>query len=398
MKFKHLFLTFFIFTLFSYTQLFSANVNQGQWKETVKNGVKTIINTGNPIYGKIVLGLEKNLSLSFSENDSDIFGDITTIDLDKENNIYVLDGKRYTISVFDNKGRFLYKMGGKGAGPGEFRSPVDFFVGLKKEIYVLDDFLWIHILDMKGKYISQIRLNNSANAFNVYKDRDYLISFLFYSQNKKRRYIKLNYMYPLRNINKEIAMYEDGEVTSRVANGKFTSFILTHYYTPGFFLTRMPEEKSIYGFSSEYALTILGKNGAAVLRIEKTEEPVSISGDEKDRIYQQYSSLEKKWSKNVLREALQFADHRPFFKNILVDDLGRIYVERMDSVLNEKNKNKYMLDVFDKYGHYIYRMEVPVKPVLIRNGFLYSIDNGSESDDVSLQRFRVLNWANMRVN
>lgn len=59
------------------------------------------------------------------------FGRVSSVDLDREGRLHVLDRLSGTVTVWDTAGRRLRSFGGLGDGPGEFRSPTS--------VHVLDD-------------------------------------------------------------------------------------------------------------------------------------------------------------------------------------------------------------------------------------------------------------------
>jgi hypothetical protein len=129
------------------------------------------------------------------------------------------------------------------------------------------------------------------------------------------------------------------------------------------------------------------------MRIEKEEEPRQILAEEKERIYNWYAPYyEKKWPSGVFRKALQFPDHRPFFRDLIADDQQRIYVARL-----ERKDDMHCFDVFDKEGNYIYRLQLPFLPEVIRDGNIYYIYRDRESDETSVKRARIKNWRDLEV-
>jgi hypothetical protein len=78
-----------------------------------------------------------------------------------ENRIYILDRDiSKTIFVFDNTGRFLFQLGKKGRGPGEFTRPTDFVIDpVTRKIILLDqDLVKICFYDFDGAFLKELRL------------------------------------------------------------------------------------------------------------------------------------------------------------------------------------------------------------------------------------------------
>jgi DNA-binding beta-propeller fold protein YncE len=79
--------------------------------------------------------------------------------VDKKGNIYVADQYNDRILVFDGKGKFLFKFGERGSGPGQFMRPMGIAVSPKGRIYVTDRLQSkVLIFDAKGKFIKEFRV------------------------------------------------------------------------------------------------------------------------------------------------------------------------------------------------------------------------------------------------
>jgi DNA-binding beta-propeller fold protein YncE len=62
------------------------------------------------------------------------------IGLDSEHNLYVVDGLRDLVQVFNRQGQLLYYFGGTGSGPEEFQLPAGLFINRDDRIYVVDSY------------------------------------------------------------------------------------------------------------------------------------------------------------------------------------------------------------------------------------------------------------------
>lgn len=390
---KFLFLALFIF---NYNFLSGEDINLSwKGKSEFQNGIIIKTNTGEPIFGEINFDLEENLSINFGKDENDLFEWISKIELDCENNIYLLDSKKCTIFKYDNQGKYLYRIGRKGAGPAEFRRPRDFFIDKKGKIYVLDNRI-IHILTNSGNYKKQIKLNKYATNFFVNSKDEIIISFRSYSGKKKEIIVAL-FSSDLKT-EKKIAAFSEGEIIRRKIGDKKVTFYVEHIYTPGLYFARMYDDKCVFSNSSNYVLIVIDKRGNTLLKIKKEEKGYPILKTEKKIICGKFAPYyEKKWGKKVLQEALQFPKYRPFFNRMIVDEKGRIYVARLKSVIKKKKKDTHItFDVFNKDGYYIYQIRVPFIPNLIRNGYLYYIDENNESEDIKVKRFKIKNWLSIK--
>jgi len=62
------------------------------------------------------------------------------IGLDSENHIYLVDGFRNSVQVFDREGQLLYEFGGRGTQLGQFQLPAGLFVDHNDRVYVVDSY------------------------------------------------------------------------------------------------------------------------------------------------------------------------------------------------------------------------------------------------------------------
>lgn len=84
--------------------------------------------------------IESQLSLKFGGiNDSNLLYPVQ-IEIDKSNNIYVLDMKAHNVKKYNRYGDYIKKFGRSGRGPGEFMEPIRFSV-LDGKIAVADPVL-----------------------------------------------------------------------------------------------------------------------------------------------------------------------------------------------------------------------------------------------------------------
>ena len=124
----------------------------------------------NPYYGfpmeknseKFIL--KKDLSIGIDIGDENLmFGNISDIDLDTEENIYVLDWKNSRIQKFDSQGNFLKSVKiGKGEGPREVSRILSMAVTGKGKIYVLGNNRKIVVFDEDGDFLRSFKIDLDA--------------------------------------------------------------------------------------------------------------------------------------------------------------------------------------------------------------------------------------------
>lgn len=239
-------------------------------------------------------------------------------------------------------------------------------------------------------------MGKQALDFFIDDKNHYIISFYAYDNTTTSKDHVVAYSTSPLKIEKELIRYPLDKVVKQKIGEGLVSYNLFHNYTPTLCFARTMDNRCIFGFSKDYRLNIVDGNGNFLMVIENTETAPEISNKEKQLIEDKIAPDYAKWPKPIFKQALQFPSNRPFFQKILVDDLGRIYVERVMSVLDSaNNKNRsYLYNVFSKEGHYIFNAQFPVRPSVIQNGNLYWVGTLS-NDDIVIKRYKILNWKSL---
>jgi hypothetical protein len=130
------------------------------------------------------------------------------------------------------------------------------------------------------------------------------------------------------------------------------------------------------------------------LIIKKDESFHSISKKEKGKIVDKIIAQGNKAPRDIIEEAANFPNYRPFFNGIMADDKGRIFVKKAKSVLDESREIEY--DVFSSDGYYLYKIRLSLTPKNIENGNIYSVFTSEETGGVRIKRFKIKNWTEIK--
>ncbi len=384
----------FLFTLiifFFINNSFAGSNKEDKWKGkiTYKNGIRVVENPVLPIFGYLKLDLKEDLKISSEEEKNHIlYGE--KLEIDEKGNIYFLDMENCTVVIFDKFGKYLKTIGRKGQGPGELQTPRDFYIDESGRLIVVDE-RKIHIFNKEGEFQNTISIPFSPlNAFISKNGKILVNSFLSSEEGRKNAIVVIDSNNQVVKTQYEFFI---AKIPFREQNGRKLFFHLSHPYTPELYLTRLVDGKFLFGFSLDYTLYVLNQNLRIESQIKKDEPLHSIKTIEKDKIYEEYAYLEKKWGKDVLKEALQFPPHRPFYKGIITDEKGWIYIVKVASILEEKDR---FIDVFDEKGRYIYQTSLPFTPEIIKKGMVYNIEINDETSVLELKRFKILNWDRLK--
>ncbi|MFC1514042.1 6-bladed beta-propeller [candidate division KSB1 bacterium] len=126
-----------------------------QWGNTPKVGLEFVRRIG---------GLD--------EQDEDrIMSKISDLALDMDGNIFILDTGSSRIQKFNAQGRFLRTFGGKGNGPGEFRTPVSLNINSAGRMTVGDSGLrHFIVLNADGREITRFKRKHSVQRTRLLSD------------------------------------------------------------------------------------------------------------------------------------------------------------------------------------------------------------------------------------
>ncbi|NBC02943.1 MAG: 6-bladed beta-propeller [Bacteroidetes bacterium] len=129
------------------------------------------------------LKLNKVMVIGEAESDSIeyLFGPIRHIRTDYKDNILIAETSERTIRVFNRKGKFIRRIGGRGRGPGEFYEISSIDIGPQNEIIVFDRHLSrITIFDDIGNVMETILFETDYPGYGyfVYQlpDKSFLLS------------------------------------------------------------------------------------------------------------------------------------------------------------------------------------------------------------------------------
>ena len=362
---------------------------KAEWKgETeLKNGTKIVKNPSEPVYGEILFELKEDLSIGHEGDDNYLFYDPRNIFVDDQGNVSILERGNCRIQKFDKNGKYLQTIGKKGQGPGELERPNSLFLDKNNNIYVSDR-MKIHFFNSEGGFVKTISLSEQVNDFCVSSEGDIFgLTTTTAERERTKLVVKMN---PEGKILENIARFAEVSHVTRKSGNVVSRFSITHSYNPSLYFVFSNDYQIFYADSSEYSFSRINLDGEVKMIVKKAESFHSISQKEKDKIYERFSELAKQWPEGVVKEAVQFPAHRPFFDRIVIDEKGRIYIKKVKPVLDETKNVEF--DIFNRDGYYLYRTNLPFSPEIIKNGYFYDLFTSDETGEVKIIRYKVLNW------
>lgn len=380
----------------------SCKQQKTEWRGTIEelDGVTVVKNPKEPMYGELILDSEEDLCIGREDDENYQFYQAYDLAVDNEENIYVTDAGNSRIQKFNKNGSYILTIGRKGQGPGEFELPTELEIDdTTGHIYVVDrDDLYvlggrrIQIFSSSGEYLKGSALEHSIYQF--FLDTDgfiFSVSSLRDEEGRKTKIVKLN---SEGKLIKACAEFSDHKSVQSKSGEAIVSFRAIHAYTPELLLAAIDEQTFGYAHTLRYEIIVIDNNCNVILKIQTDEKPHSITRVEKDHIIGQLeehlSGRGSKWPKGALEEACDFPSSRPFFRGITTDDLQRLYLWKVKSVLDKSEEQVF--DVYSKDGYFIHRIRMGFLPELIKDGHLYDIHEDEDTGEVFVRRYKIKNW------
>jgi hypothetical protein len=282
---------------------------------------------------------------------------------DTDRNFYVLAWDQ--LVKLNPKGEVLLRLFfQRGQGPGEVQNlPASLAVGLDNLVYV-NDGNKILVYDATLKFVRNINIRPSGNDFLVDKAGN-----LFCRKSD----------YDSSNPEESVAKYSaQGSLSGTFLKARDLAFSISggiavktsHAYIP----------RCLFCLDSRGSLFLLPNTGSEVLSVDSqgdvlpvfklSIQKITISTEEKSEIEKIYVTSTK--STFPFKVALRFADYRPFYSRMLIDEMDRFYMVRTKSVLDKRSEA--IVDVYHN-GQKIKEIIVGGDPTLIMRGDLYFINN-----------------------
>lgn len=351
-------------------------------KIETENGIKVVKNPVEPVYGEFILELQEDLRLGGNPNDQNYyFPKGAWLNVDDEGNIFVLDYGNRRVQKYDKSGKYVQTIGRQGQGPGEYQFPSRLQFDAEGNPIIFDSRM-AHVFTPDATFKKRILLKAFTNDTIVTS-----AGFIF--GRTQARFEKGG---PKESVAK---MDAEGALVGNIAEfrnefSETQNVMAWHAYNHRLCLSLISSSSFCYGFSSEYAIYVADAEGRTSLIIKKEEKPKSITGKEKDEIKKE-GPFAAVWRSGNPKpeEGMVFPDHRPYFAGLVADDNGHIYLTKLKSVIDKGPD--FDFDVFSSDGYYLYKMRLPFRPVVIKNGAVYEIRRDEEGE-TAIVRHRVKNW------
>lgn len=342
----------------------SCSQQKSGWQGTIKevDGLIVVKNPIEPVYKKNIFQLQEELSIGKSDNEKDyIFENVSSVAVDNENNIYVVDNKACMVRVFTENGIHLRDIGRRGQGPGEFFYPVGIQITSDNELCVSGD-RYLIFFSLEGEYKRRIHVT-FHNLRPMLNSQGNIISRTDILGEKKR--LELN------KYNK------DGEKIITLV-GMEIEMPLSKYDLYYHFIcyTVLKDDTVVWALNKKYELMFINQKDELYMKVEKKYSPIKLRQKSID-------AIKRNQKEDVTRTHIIPEFYPPIYY-IHSDDEGKIYVNTYEVDL----ENRGYYDVFNSEGKYITKIILKDFPACWHRGKLYTIE-ADEDGFKYVQRYKV---------
>jgi hypothetical protein len=338
--------------------------------------------------------LDEELSIGNDTDDNYIFGKVRKIALDSQENIYVLDSRRYCVKIFDKKGVFRRSVSRKGEGPGEIARPIDLVVDDKNKIISILDSKNMKIAryNFDGAFDSDLKLRDgNPDEFFLFQNSFYVVDYSYIGKEGDIKHKLIKYSYTGRNICHIIDFYNS--LYQGQKKGEVTITFDTPF-DPKVHFACSPKGYLFRGFSNKFEISIYDADLKKIMVFTKNKpERVKISNFEKEKFIEGLNEKFKKKGAEINMHSVKFPEFHPIFKNIWLDDQDRILV---NSCITD---DKAYIDVFNINGIYEEKMIITepydatlvwifYKPIFIKRCVFSIIIN--KASVIMIKKYRIV--------
>lgn len=332
----------------------------------VKNPKKPVKVPGAPT----ALILEEDLRIGVGEGKEEyMFANLRSVQVDNDENIYVLDQKFIKVRVYDKDGKHIRSFGTQGQGPGEFERPFRMIMTADEKLALLDTrnnrFSYF---SKAGECLREINLGKQSMVIRAWPDSQgnvYGHILEFTESSSKMLLIKFD-----ADFNRIMNM---AEMEGEAKIGEFNPIEYSFVYNI------MPDDRIIWANNQEYCIHVLSSSGNLLKKIYKDYDQVTIPKKYKDKITKGFADSGMK---------VVFPKNYPPIHYLLSDSNGKVFI----GTYEQDKDGLFKWDVFDKEGRYILSFFHPEEDILytVRKDKVYSLNMINEEGIPHIRRYQMV--------
>ena len=355
------------------------------------DGIKYVHNTEIPLHPNKTVTFEEDLSIGGEDDEGNIvlFRPSRFL-VDQNENIYVTDRQDQVIKVFDPDGRYMWTIGAKGEGPGEFRS-VGYQIFLPDgRLLVMDSSARrISIFNSSGEFLESYQWKKQLGRLQFATDSSCIVSeYIFEGDDplEERRLCIKEYDFKGNEI-RTFGEFVPQEM--KIHAERNIAFGIGVPHSPRSIFASDQKRQCLYHcLNDKYTIEVFDKTGKVFEKIDRPYEPVPFTSKDAEEFRAGY---EKSRNEDMKKMAKDMA--MPKIKNItsriLVDDSGNLWVQTYEQK-EEEDRTFTAYDIFNADGYYEAKVWIDKGPSLLMKGKMYRMETDEETGYRFLKRYRVI--------
>lgn len=340
--------------------------DDGGWAGTADTLPDGLVRVQNPASGTWTAETRPRLSLTTTigratGDERYLFGDVRDLAVDEMGRIWVLDNQNRELRVFSPDGSHVRTFGGTGEGPGEFRDPN----GLARDpttgrMWVIDPATSRYtVFDTAGRLV-ETRPRDASGYGYVWPgrfDRDgRLFDYMLVSGDGDWRFRGLVVRGADGNARDSLRFSPDAGERSFFRIERENGMAMRAVpFTPYGDWAVSPSGSVWRTEGDPYRLVEIGRDDDTIRIVEQEHEPVPVTEAELDSIRRFYEEQYGQGANQL--DFSRIPEQKPAIRALFVARDGRVWV----LPYGRQGQTGRIADVFTPKGHYLGRLELPVR-------------------------------------
>ncbi len=341
-------------------------------------GILTIKNPSDPLHPSLALLFKEELSIGVVEGDENyMLGWHILLNIDNQGNFYIGDVERAQINKYDPQGNFLFTIGRRGQGPGEFQVISKIGFDEKENLYVFDvKSQKISLFNPAGELIKEIKifqfleeLTLNPHGYHLARKVDNIklkaskkwdYTYGFFDQN-------FNFLHEILRLPQEVTPASTpyhlmADTLSKIAFQPQVSY-------------DFDQEGNLYfGYPQTYEIKKYSPQGELIQIIQRRYQPQKVTNRDKKYFQQiQTARMSNKFPPNQaskIFKLVKFPQFKPAYESFKVMDNGWLFV-----IVSSGPSEEKIIDLFDKEGIYIgqFKSKIPTEGLMFKGAKAYAV-------------------------
>jgi hypothetical protein len=312
-----------------------------------------------------------------------------------DGSIFVSNSKEHNIHKF-KEGKLLKTFGRKGLGPGDLYHPGEMAI-LDNKYLIVNEYaltMRISVFDLEGNFLQAVK--NAYPVFDVTALTNNKIAILTQHSIEDQNHSAITYQVIIKDIKtgEEIKVTSFTEKSKKVANA-----IKCGDYDGKVYTSRIERENLLVGYSSSPEIAIYSPQGKKIKSFRIPIQRKKITREMKEESRQiMRENIERKPKIKQMMKGIKweyvFPEYVPFYRNLAVDSDDNMLIfdhngfARIDDLKFQvyNRDGKYLLDSKIDFGEFKLKSNLQL---LFVNGFLYSLLDRKDTEDILLQIVKV---------